>query len=278
MKNFYMTLLSNSSMDYHPLNTTGSFTVQLPRYMYMEGPWEAALTEIHYPYTFANVEPGQNGIHLKTTNITPEYIKWHKSGSKNDQKWLVDKESYKITDGFYSDINAIIEALNNEINRATGQKTFFMYNKLAHRVFSANNDVEEGRKWIETCKLSPRLAQQLGYPPDKAIRHKTYADHVVNTALLVPDKMLIYCDILEPQVYGDSWARALRLVNTSPVNKQSYFGQACSLTFNPPQYIPLQQKHFEAVSIDIRDIEGKLMPFQYGTLSVKLHFRKIKDF
>lgn len=46
MKDFYMTLLSNSSMDYHPQNTTGSFTVQIHRYMRFEGDWEAGLAEI----------------------------------------------------------------------------------------------------------------------------------------------------------------------------------------------------------------------------------------
>lgn len=272
-----MTLLSNSSMDYHPLNTTGSFTVQLPRYMYMEGQWEVALTEIHYPYTFANVEDDQNEIQIETIQITPEYIYWYDAGQQGDMDFKTEWNTYQITPGFYSTINDIIAAVNDVVLKATAQENFFKYDPMAHRVASSNYAVQEGRKWVENCKLSPRLGLQLGYPPHEMIRGVGgYAKHVAYTGLIIPDKMLIYCDILEPQLFGDSWTRALRLINTNPSNETPYFGQACSVTFNPPQYIPLQQKHFEAVTIDIKDLEGKPMPFQYGTLSVKLHLRKTR--
>lgn len=79
MKNFYMTLLSNSSMAYYPENKTSSFTVQLPRYMCLDGDWEVALVEIHYPYTFSNVEEGHNEIQLETLTVTDAYIDWFES-------------------------------------------------------------------------------------------------------------------------------------------------------------------------------------------------------
>lgn len=165
MKNFYMTLLSNSSLDYYPENRTNSFTVQLPRYMYLEGQWEVALVEIQYPYTFSNVEPGQNEIHLETIEITEDFIDWYVDiATKLAHNFKSETRKYTITDGFYSTIKDIIDVVNVRINAATHQPTFFNYDQAAHRIAAANDTVEVGRKWIETCKLSPRLGLQMGYP------------------------------------------------------------------------------------------------------------------
>lgn len=280
MKNFYMTLLSNSSLDYYPENRTNSFTVQLPRYMSLEGEWEVALVEIQYPYTFSNVEPGQNEIHLETIEITEDFIDWYVDrATKPSHNFKSETCKYTITDGFYSSIKDIIDVVNETINVATKQSTFFNYNQSAHRIAAANDAVEIGRKWIENCKLSPRLGLQMGYPPDEQIQCRgQYAPHTVNAGVIIPDKMLIYCDILEPQLFGDSWAKVLRVINTNPTNDLPYFAQPCSVTFNTPHYTALQKKHFESVTIDIKDIESKFMAFQYGTLTVKLHFRRIKQF
>lgn len=276
-----MTLLSNSSMDYYPENKTSSFTVQLPRYMYLEGNWEVALTEIQYPYTFSNIEDGHSEIQLETIDITTDFIEWYIANKDptTSPPFETVASTHSITPGFYEDIKDIVESINDAVGKATGQASFFNYDDRAHRVTAANDFVQTDRKWIESCKLSPRLGLQLGYQPNTVINGRpTYAQHVVNQCGIIPDKMLIYCDILEPQLFGDSWARVLRLVNVNGGHIRPYFGQPCSVTFNQLQYTPVQLTHFEAIHIDIKDIEGKMMPFQYGTLTVKLHFRRNKEF
>lgn len=76
MKDFYMTLLSNSSMDYHPQNKTSSFTVQIPRYLTLEGDWTVGLAEIQYPYTFYTVSPEHNEFQLELIDVSRDFIKW----------------------------------------------------------------------------------------------------------------------------------------------------------------------------------------------------------
>lgn len=272
-----MTLLSNSSMKYYPENKTSTFTVQLPRYMYLDGNWEVAMTEIQYPYTFMNVEDGENEIQLETYEITDELIKWrlNKSHDKGPAplKSLIFINT-SILPGYYADIKDVIAAINSEINKETKQATYFEFNALANKVGASNDIIEIGRKWIENCKLSPRLGLQLGYPPGSTIYSGVFAPHVVNNCSTIPEKMLIYCDILDPQIIGDSWGKVLSVISTNAGIPRPYFGQPCSTMFNPPQYISVQSQNFESIKIDIRDIEGRLMPFQYGTLSVKLHFRR----
>lgn len=50
MKEFFMTLLSNSSMDLYPENKTSSFTVHLPEKITLNGMWSVAVAEIHYKH------------------------------------------------------------------------------------------------------------------------------------------------------------------------------------------------------------------------------------
>lgn len=277
MKNFYMTLLSNSSMDYFPDNRTSSFTVQLPRYMYLNGNWEVALTEIQYPYTFTNVENDQTEIQLETVEITEDFIKWYtEKRSTVPMPFKTQWSKHAILPGFYSSITDVIEAINQCVGKVTRQPSVFAYDQRSQRVASTNDFVEQGRKWIKSCKLSEKLGLQLGYPPNSLIlTNGSIAPHVANPNIIVPDKMFIYCDILEPQIIGDSWGEVLRIVDTNAGHNSPRFGQACSTAFNTLQYLPVLPLNFEAIKIDIRDVEGQLMPFQYGTLSVKLHFRQI---
>jgi hypothetical protein len=49
---FYLTLPSNSSMNYFPNNTLTHYTTKLPKLMDMDGTWEIGLAEIQYPHSW----------------------------------------------------------------------------------------------------------------------------------------------------------------------------------------------------------------------------------
>ena len=53
---FYLHLPSNSSLDKFPQNTLTENRVSLPQTITLEGEWEVALTEIHYPHSWNNVQ------------------------------------------------------------------------------------------------------------------------------------------------------------------------------------------------------------------------------
>lgn len=282
MKDFYMTLLSNSSLDYHPENKTGSFSNRLPRYINLDGDWEVALTEIHYPYTFFSIHEGENNIEIEKCVITKQYIDaFIKNKSVVKENKLKPPVKFKLTSGFYSEIKDIICALNDLILKQVGQPNFFRYDNKSHRVSARNQKLEllseQETYLVATCKLSNNLALMLGYPPDTNVTvDSAPAPHVVNMSKCIADKMFIYCDIVEPQLFGDSFSKVLRVINTIQ-NSKPTFAQNCVVDFTSRHYIPVQIKHFESVSIDIRDITGELLPFQYGTSSIKLHFRRVKN-
>ena len=45
--------------------------------------------------------------------------------------------------------------------------------------------------------------------------------------------------------------------------------------FSQPHYVPVLKREFENIEIDIRSNTGEKIPFEFGTVSVKLHFKKL---
>ena len=55
---FYPHLPSDSRLDTFLDNTLTEYRVGLPQTITLEGEWEVALTEIHYPHSWNNIERG----------------------------------------------------------------------------------------------------------------------------------------------------------------------------------------------------------------------------
>ena len=61
---FYVTLPSNSSMEYFPDNKTSIFVTKLSRTLQLDGEWEVGLAEIDYPHTWYNIREGKNSVEI----------------------------------------------------------------------------------------------------------------------------------------------------------------------------------------------------------------------
>lgn len=90
----------------------------------------------------------------------------------------------------------------------------------------------------------------------------------------IPDKLFVYCDICEPYIVGDVQSPLLRIVALDAQNDYA-FASTQIRHFSPAQYITLRQTCFRTIEIDIRDELGESIPFEFGTLTVTLHFRRI---
>ncbi len=79
----------------------------------------------------------------------------------------------------------------------------------------------------------------------------------------------VYCDIVEPQVVGDTNAQLLK---TIPV--EGKFGDVIAKTFTNIQYVPIQTRSFENIEILLRNDTGDPVPFELGKVVITLHFRQ----
>ena len=60
----YVTLSSNSSMQYFPENKTSNFVTKLPRTLQLDGEWEVGLAEIDYLHTWYNIHEEKNAVEI----------------------------------------------------------------------------------------------------------------------------------------------------------------------------------------------------------------------
>src|SRR5436190_8177804 len=79
---FYLTLPSNSSMSYYPDNTTTKFSTHLTQQLRLNGAWEVAVVEFHYPCTYTTTG-GNNPIELYAYTDTKEDL-WGIYSSSSD--------------------------------------------------------------------------------------------------------------------------------------------------------------------------------------------------
>ena len=68
---FYLHLPINISLDKFPNNTLTEYRVCLPQTISLTGYWEVALTEIHYPQSWNNVQENfENRFYLRNQEFS----------------------------------------------------------------------------------------------------------------------------------------------------------------------------------------------------------------
>lgn len=271
MEEFYLTLVSNSSMKYYPDNRTNSFTVHLPQYITLNGSWKVALVEIHYPFTFFNITNHNNSVLVRYSSDDGD-----------------DTHVAKLETGCYDNIIDLLIVINKLIERHTKNDQFITYDYVTKRLKinhiidntnkeeSSDNVILRPEQPLLSISFEGRLAMQLGFAPDENILLHRLSPHAVNLGLGVPEEFLVYCDIVESQIIGDTSSKVLKIINTVS-GSTVLFAQSCHREFNPPHYIEVNEKKIEKVSIDIRDMAGNYLPFQFGVLTIKLHFKQQKN-
>ena len=96
---FYLHLPSNASLDKFPTNTLTEYRVCLPQTISLTGEWEVALTEIHYPRSWNNVQGNfENRFYLRNQQL--------------DDMW----EPLIVPPGYYTSVADLITKINEVIN------------------------------------------------------------------------------------------------------------------------------------------------------------------
>lgn len=251
---FYLTLLSNSSMEYFPENKTTMFSTKLPKSLILEGEWYVGIVEIQYPCTMYTVREKENVIYTSQWVLMP-----------NELKHSLVHNRKRIPAMNYDSIQQIIAALNKN----TDLQITFHYNEITKQVSVVCLD-----STVDVLKLSTKLCLQLGFEPNTNLISNKNGTYPSNLKLGLPSQLFIYCDIIEPQIVGDVMAPLLRIV---PLDPSVYvYGANKMHIFSPPHYVPVMRREFDVIEIDIRTSTGRKVPFQFGTTCIKVHFKKIK--
>ncbi len=117
-------------------------------------------------------------------------------------------------------------------------------------------------------KLDPKLQYALGFaePTMRKGVHKAAYPPDVQVGIR---NMWIYTPLIEYQMVGPVMTPLIKIV---PI--RGSFGDQSIAEFTNPHYVDVLEKNFDSVEISIKDMSGNPMPFSFGGVVVKLHFRK----
>ena len=260
---FYLTLPSNSSMDVFANNTTAKFVTKLPDVLELDGEWEVALSEIHYPHAWYNIP--RNAC---------KFIVFHKVWFDREQiqnqpfEWWPEGGSHlTLSEGYYASPQEIVDEMKKLIAEYYAPNVRFGYFKYARQREKCVFDLEPETILV----LNEPLAMMLGFDVRTMIGPDRFESSTIPDmdAALSSSSLYVYCDIIEHNVVGDSKVPLLRLVNV-----KGKHGERVHQKFTMPIYIPLQKHHFDTVEINIMIDTGGPVPFVRGKSVVILHFRR----
>ncbi len=271
---FFLTLPSNTKVEG---NTTSDFRVPLAYPIELQGQWSVGLAEIHYPATYNTVQ-----------NCTIEITTVDTDGP----------ESVSIPDGHYATPGELVEVLNYAMFQYGTRRTNLMDERLQKMLewkHISSAEYSMAKMSIETWKTAIHFQymdvvkkMNISFNPDriKGIKVDRRLQHILGLkdaqlsnqetlAKYPPDlragmtSLYIYCDIIAPQLVGDTRTNLLRVVPLRGLP-----GEVIDIDYPNIHYGDLLVTKFSSVHITIKGVDGETMAFSYGKCLIKLHFRK----
>ena len=240
---FYITLPSNASLPIFPNNKTTRIKKKLPEIMDLSEDWEVGMYSISYPNTWYTLQEHENHIYYA------------------DRSGLYSAAFVEF--GYYKSMEEIIEAVNASLVDS-GVSTGNIDVSYETRVGKVLVRVGGGYK----LALTGRMSILLGFGgKDVIIDSTTTSPHVADLEPITT--IYVYCDIVTPQIVGDTSAPLLRSI---PVKGKS--GDLITETYTNIQYTPVQTKTFENIEILLRTDTGDPVAFERGEVVTTLHFRQ----
>lgn len=130
------------------------------------------------------------------------------------------------------------------------------------------------RRYVRCVHLSAQLAYILGFEQQTMLAASSQQARYVPDMRGGVSSFFVYApQLIEPVFIGDVAAPVLRVVNI-----RGQPDEVIEECYTAIQYHRLIMKEFSEVQIEIRTANGALMPFQYGTCTLTLHFKKIPYF
>lgn len=254
METHIVELVSNASMDVYPDNSMASFTNFLPEQFSLDGKWEVAVMEISYPALYNNVTSGQ--FRYKKNNEDTNALKVR-----------------EIPPGFYKSINEILIAMKH-----VAAEVDFSW-KINGRDQKVEITLPSNESKLNI--ISPDLAHILGFPLSFLVMGVGPHRSIYPVDILRVHSLMIYTDIIEYGIIGDTKAPLLRCfpfitkLRNSEIQSMQYMNYR---TFEKLQFKKLMMNSFHSIGITIRDHTGEVIPFvSVGYTRLTLLFRKISS-
>ena len=264
MDSFTRDLISNASGELFPNNTLSYFTNFLPEQVNLEGQYEVAIPEISYP--------------SKYQNTTEWYFKFF------DEKLSKTTSTYSIEPGLYTSITDTVEAMNTFIQERNNHNETCITVKVSRRTQKVVNVLANESSGLAFCStdLGHIFGNHVGNHFGVLMKGKGPHEPQFAYDIVRIDSLMIYSDLVEYNIVGDTKVRLLRcfpFISKPKGGEIITTGQYVNYqTFSNLQFKPLLKNSFHSIHIDLRDTSGEKIPFvSVGITRLVLMFGKASN-
>ena len=291
VNDFYITLPSNVKSPKDLENTVANYTTKLPQKIKLQGKWEVGLVEISYTLSWYNIN---RGVNIKLCTFFNGLIKYFggrtlKPGRYEDISSLIKEikniiKKYNISKGKSELITLPSMVYNNHsrklqiiqgtflnkimflcIDKYLLEKLGFNYeiyhNSVLDKMKEYNDIYYKSGSWSEKDVAPPPHKNELVYTSKRPIE--------LNAGC---QSLFVYSNVVKPTIVGNLFTPILRLVE---VPTEAKFGDQIVIPYASPHYKPVSVNEFELIEIEIKDDTNTRIPFEFGRVIIKLHFRKV---
>ena len=279
MEEEYFTVTLTSSDTSYADNTLASFRTFLPKEVLLDGKWTVAITELHYTRSWFNVIEDENVIlfddrGMMTTTNNPIKAGWY------DDDALLKALNKSIDECFK--LNQPIQTRKGDSDKILAERPTIAFNENTRQVELKSGKYGKKEYFVH---LSWRLADMLGlsrrknyYTPERQRKDEPQVEIATQDKSIKGDwygmncydlnygihSLFIYSNIVSPVIVGNAYAPLLRVV---PIENRK-FGAQCHQIFQKPYFYPVTSNCFQVIETQIRDKEGKLIPFKFGETTI----------
>ena len=143
MSTFYVTLPSNSLIEYFPNNTLSNYGTKLPQPFELKEEWEVGLSEIQFLIMWYNSNESKSRLHVTMYDKNRQFVQAFVSPPV----------------GHYEYPNVLVRQVNDAIKLFT-RSIRFSYNEISRKIIIAFDKKMIG---MASLKMSEGLAELLGF-------------------------------------------------------------------------------------------------------------------
>ena len=176
------------------------------------------------------------------------------------------KLTFKLKDGYYSNIKTLLQTLQNILANAKEDRHILLqHDDITNRVVLKITD-DTSITFSQNILNILGLGRREGHFYTRGIYSENTADITEGF-----NALYIYSNIVKTTLVGDSLVPLLRVIPYK-TSKQTHRAQ----TFQHVQYQPVHQTQTDIIEINIRRDNGGIVPFAGGKVILTLHFRELQ--
>ena len=227
MKTPFQLILDSScpiSKEVFPTNTNMEFSIKLPKSMHFERDWSVA---------------------LKGMNITNEFQRLH------DCYVSLYNQPIHLMEDYVDSIDHLLTVLNRYVG-------IYLKFKVRGGIVKITNGRMSDRYLGAPVNISKNLSYILGLRPEDTSFElkkdlKIEAVNKANIQAVVPQHLIVCCNLVEHSVLGNQQVQILKYV---PNKNKANNAKAVDVEFISNDYQPLELKTFNTIKIRIADVTG----------------------